>query len=370
MPVETPAPDTPEEASAADAVYVAPAGKASIAAADILVSEFMARAAPNCTYWATQNWNAGGKFGGYGGFQQSPSDGRKIITSLWDHKDVKGCVELFYRTPEGESQPFGGEGTGRQLITPYPWESDSWYRLVFRCWDDDAPGRGTCLGQWVYAVDGSMAGKWFAAGALRYPTRSERFSWGLGLFQEDWCSTGKDHREFRLRNCWSRNAGNGQWEPWTELKVTGKNINKDWDGGFEGKDYCWGAAGGNTVTPPEKVEHGVDGTLDFTWNPQKDDATTVTFGNPRYQESHASTITVPWIISSDQVPQLSYELQILDKDGNKIPHVEPKKRTDPFCHRAFVTVGDNVKPGSPYKAQLTVENVYGRTTTISKPFTA
>ncbi|MFF2923326.1 DUF3472 domain-containing protein [Streptomyces celluloflavus] len=340
----------------ADSVYLTPASDPG--EADILVSDFSAIQSPSATYWALQNWNQGAKMGGYAGFQQSGDKGRLLILSIWDHKDVKKPNELVYCSPCGRFEPFGGEGTGMKIMTPYQFQLGQWYRMVIRCWQDDD---GTCVGQWVQDL---AEDRWDTIAAIRFPLQGLRLGGTLEMFQENWTDSGENVREGRIRNSWSRHVTPSYvpsgWVSWQTQTAKGSNDHKDWDAGVA-PDYFWVKAGGDTKT---SNENGVTGSVSPTFDP---DATAGSSVNITAAQYNAGVVHLSWNIAVDQTPQFSRTVRILDTDGKQMAE---QPATSPFCCQTNIEVSGGLSPGKEYKAEIAVINLFDKPSSATLNFKA
>lgn len=96
------------------------------------------------------NTMAGGAYAGL----QTHESGPAAIMSFWhtEYIDTDGQRHLLEAErlypAGGETNRFGGEGTGTNCFTNIDWKPSHWYRMVIRCWDDPDTG-STLVGQWL-----------------------------------------------------------------------------------------------------------------------------------------------------------------------------------------------------------------------------
>lgn len=176
---------------------------------------------PVSTYWALCNWgmdltsfkaqhpDARG-CGAYAGLQNTVI-GRKMILSFW---------ELFYEGeskrqtatriyPKGKESEFGGEGEGTNYIADYPWEDNTWYRMVLRSWKNAESG-STYVGQWL---QNRKTGEWTLASYFDTKLVDSCFIGGMSQFQENfWDEHSQFIREFNLKNIYVKDLKDGEWK--------------------------------------------------------------------------------------------------------------------------------------------------------------
>lgn len=215
------------------------------------------------TYWAVFNWDLG-----YAGFQEAEDGRRLLLMSLWDMEDGTRPEVEFY-LDESRHGDFGGEGTGRNVLTEYDWEEETWYTIRVQ-YSYSLEEDKTYYTQWVRKEGGA----WQKIAVISYPTRRPRFD-SNGMFQEDWEGNNL-WRSCRLRNMYARNHVTKQWESWNEYNVVTYNIplidhtpgwypgslwdyvfwdityGVDWALGPE-QDYAWVRNGGSDYTPNDKT---------------------------------------------------------------------------------------------------------------------
>ena len=195
--------------------------------------------APN-TYWAVHNWD-----GGYAGFQNL-EEKHIVIMSLWNLPN--GISPTIEYALSGRSGDFGGEGTGKQVITDYEWEEDKWCSM---CIEMKIESNKTVYTQYVKEENGD----WVKTAAISYPIVRDAFV-GSSVFQEDF-GFNNLMRSCRLDNAGGRIQHSGLWETWNNCTISnsyfptetatweyGVEENVNFDCGWGESGYVWIRAGG------------------------------------------------------------------------------------------------------------------------------
>ncbi|MGO5092347.1 putative mucin/carbohydrate-binding domain-containing protein [Clostridium sp. LCP25S3_F10] len=183
-----------------------------------------------------------------------------------------------------------------KVETNYDWKPNSWYKMTMRNWQEDGH---TKFGQWIR--DESTK-EWKQIAVLDFPVANVNFGWGTGMFQEDWAGNGQDVRNARLKNFYSRNVSNQEWNSLNKQRITSQYPEKNWDGGGN-SEYVWVEAGGNTkpsmtsgqtfnINQPSKPDVG---TLDF-------DIT-----NAKYENN---SLNISWKLKNQSTPQFKGKIEI------------------------------------------------------------
>jgi hypothetical protein len=183
------------------------------------------------TYVSAIGWS-----GGYFGIQEL-RDGKKVaIFSVWDPTkgdDPKAVkpeerVELLHEGAGVRIKRFGGEGTGGQCMTDFPWAVGETVRFLVRAEVQDAAGIAggkTAYSGWIFDPTQKAwrhlvtfrtrnAGKW-----LR----------GLYSFVEDFrrdTKSADDVRRAEFGNAWMKPRA-GEWQAVTQAKFTASRA--DWE---------------------------------------------------------------------------------------------------------------------------------------------
>lgn len=177
------------------------------------------------SYFMACGWS-----GGYFGVQEL-RDGKKVaIFSVWDPTkgdDPKAVrpedrVELLHEGAGVRIKRFGGEGTGGQCMTDFPWAIGGTVRFLVRAeahaGAGGEPGGKTAYSGWLFD---SQAMAW--RHLVTFRTRnSGKLLRGLYSFVEDFRRDGKsvdEVRQARFGGGWVKAAG-GAWSPLTTARFT------------------------------------------------------------------------------------------------------------------------------------------------------
>lgn len=170
------------------------------------------------SYFMACGWS-----GGYFGIQEV-RDGKKVaIFSVWD--PTKGDdpnavtpeqrVELLHEGAGVRIKRFGGEGTGGQCMTDFPWVVGGTYRFFVRA---ERQGEKTAYSGWMADPN---TGDWKHLVTFRTRTGGKLLR-GLYSFVEDFRRDGRspdDVRRARFFNAWTKPSG-GEWQPLAQAKFT------------------------------------------------------------------------------------------------------------------------------------------------------
>ncbi|EQK43358.1 carbohydrate binding domain protein [[Clostridium] bifermentans ATCC 638] len=281
-----------QAANNATGMYIDPInGKSS----DIMTNDWSSVKNPPYTYWAVHNWNAGGEGGGYAGFQQQ-ANRRTAHFAIWDPIAVRKPIEAEYISSDSSASRFGGEGEGMKVETNYNWKPNSWYKMTMRNWQEDGH---TKFGQWIR--DESTK-QWKQIAVLDFPVSNVQFNNNNGMFQEDWAGNGYQEREARLKNFYSRNISDGEWNSLDKQKITSQYPNMNWDGGGN-PEYVWVSAGGN-------IKPSINSGQVFTLNqPSKPDVGVLDFDiiNHKYENDK---LNISWKLNNESTPQFKGKIEI------------------------------------------------------------
>ena len=274
-----------QAATNATGMYVNPVNEKP---SDIMTTDWSSIKNPPYTYWAVHNWNAGGEGGGYAGFQQQANK-RTAHFAIWDPVSVRKPIEAEYLSPNSSASRFGGEGEGMKVETNYNWQPNSWYKMTMRNWQEDGH---TKFGQWIRDESSKQ---WKQIAVLDFPVANINFNWGTGMFQEDWAGNGYQEREARLKNFYSRNISDGEWNSLNKQRITSQYPNMNWNGGGN-SDYVWVSAGGN-------VKPSINSGQVFTLNQaSKPDIGVLDFDiiNGKYENGK---LNISWKLKNESTPQ-------------------------------------------------------------------
>ncbi|MEY9092296.1 DUF3472 domain-containing protein [Paenibacillus sp. RC84] len=344
----------PVMGASADNVYVNPVNPSP---SDIVMSDWMAVQTTPYTYWATQNWNQGAEGGGYAGFQQDDGNSfapRRVHFAIWDPINSTLPITAKYVTPGGRLSPFGGEGTGMKVMTPYAWQTGQWYRMVVRTWSEGCTG--TCFGQWV-----KDAGKneWKLIAVLDHPVAGLSLHGGLGLFQEDWNGTAQNVREGRIKNGYNRKL-DGTWNSWAGQRISTNSSLGNWDGGTAG-DYFWFRAGGSTT--PSIASNTVK-TVNQPTAPAYDSIVLASTG-AAYKNGQ---LTVNWQLPASSSPQFKVSAAVYGNAALAGSPLAGKTEVRPEAVSQSLAV--SLKAGRTYYVKLTITDLFDRTRSVTIPVKA
>ena len=158
---------------------------------DIFTIDFKGIDIPDNTFWCLLQWqmdltNLKKKYtdvqGGisYGGFQTN-KNGKKALLSLGEiiykenGEEKKIVPTRLY--PKGET-----ENEDAYYITEFEWESNVWYRLIFRIWKDHSLGQ-TFVGEWIQNLSSQ---EWTLLAYFNTHLTDSFISGKLKQFQEDY----------------------------------------------------------------------------------------------------------------------------------------------------------------------------------------
>ncbi|MEN8156450.1 MAG: LamG-like jellyroll fold domain-containing protein [Bacteroidota bacterium] len=201
---------------------------------------------PTYTYYSAMGWwGTGGEGDGYCGIQQHPN-GRNFIFSIWDPESTSEPIVASYLGHGTLSENFGGEGTGlKSWNFSLGWDTDTWYRMVTRLWDE---GAHTMFGYWVQDM---TTRQWYHLVTMDYPVEGVRINSGINSFLEDWYGNGWEARRYMIRDSYKRRL-DGSWLSHERNRFSVNqeaptaNYNDNFDGGILGDSCFFIASGGET----------------------------------------------------------------------------------------------------------------------------
>lgn len=170
--------------------------------ADIMQVDFKCIQDANHTYFAVHSWCAGKPGDGYAGFQTLNDGSHVVIMSLWDIGSMRPTIE--YAPYSLKAQDFGGEGTGKQVISDYKWSEQCWYTMRIQA---RTSGNKTIYEQWIRPENGS----WDKICAVSFPMAGCGFNCNCA-FLEDFGPFSNQRRSMQLRNASLRVARTGKWQ--------------------------------------------------------------------------------------------------------------------------------------------------------------
>jgi hypothetical protein len=169
--------------------------------------------------------------GGYFGIQELRDGNKVAIFSVWDPtkgddpKAVKAeeRVEVLHEGAGVRIKRFGGEGTGGQCMTDFPWAIGETVRFLVRA-EAQGPDK-TAYSGWIYDP---RAGAW--RHLVTFRTRSAgKLLRGLYSFVEDFRRDTRSADEIRRAqffNGWAKPAA-GNWQPVTQARFTASRA--EWE---------------------------------------------------------------------------------------------------------------------------------------------
>ena len=217
---------------------------------DIVEGQWKCTDACEASYYCVHNWyHASGQFtgivdgSGYAGFQFK--DGTTWTNfSIWE--TAHGMPSLEYAPPGSHARPFSGEGTGFQILAPYPWQKGKWYTMRIQA---RTVGSKTVYEQWIRPEGGT----WYMHAAISFPKPGLGFTWDC-FFLEDWI--GNDLlRSCQLRGYYAR-KNRFSWASLDRFLVyntrgSQQNVIADCGFGAVGRDAIWiSSGGGHSMTLP------------------------------------------------------------------------------------------------------------------------
>lgn len=217
---------------------------------DIVEGQWKCTDACEASYYCVHNWySASGQFtgiadgSGYAGFQYKDHSTWTIF-SLWDTAHGKPSPE--YAPPGSVARPFSGEGTGFQILAPYPWQKGKWYTMRIQA---RTSGSKTIYEQWIRAESNN----WYKLAAISFPKPGLGFSWDC-FFLEDWIGNNL-LRSCQLRSYYAR-KNRFSWTSLERFQIyihrgSIQNTTADCGFGRVGKDTIWiSSGGGHSMTLP------------------------------------------------------------------------------------------------------------------------
>lgn len=202
--------------------------------AEVFYLEMVVETSTRGSYFMACGWNTG-----YFGIQEL-GDGRKVaLFSVWDPTtgDDPGAVktedrvEILHEGAGVRIKRFGGEGTGGQCMTDFPWQLGATNRFLVR---GHVEGAKTAYEGWIASP---TDGAWRHLVTFRTRTGGLPLK-GLYSFVEDFRRDGKsvdDLRRARFGRGWVRTT-KGEWNPLLQARFTASGA--EW----EAKDTIDGTA--------------------------------------------------------------------------------------------------------------------------------
>lgn len=366
-------------------IYSDPVTKGSSGRFTSFMIDFYSDDTPDYTFWALANFGlfkssktvkkyrsiTGG--GGYAGLQdgarsENPDGsilrdehgnaiyGKIGIMSFWemtyfDENNEKQIMTASALYPHGDSA-FGGEGEGSHVMWPYAWDDGAWYTMLLHTWNDAETGT-TFMGQWFRNV---ATGEWTLHSYFDTHLIDSCMNGGMGLFMENWSYSSREEvRTFRTKNIYIQDYKNGEWKSLDTCTMSYGDGGKTKVGGHDfgaTDEYFWGVAGGTVedqaaydAASKTKEKYTITQPADPALGEQK--APLVRF------ETKDGKAVLTWKNDPTGAPQLSYEVRILDRNGET---VASKAETRPeVCTVTFEGI-----EAEDLDYALTVSDVFGR----------
>lgn len=176
------------------------------------------------TYWSLANFGfvsekTGDRFGGgYAGLQMIyNSEKRKqvpvVILSMFMSKDGT-YPKCMYSMGKSNYIPsdYAPEPGCNNIVEPYAWRSQQWYRMVLHCWDD-AKTKTTMVGMWMQDMSTE---EWTLVGY--YDTRRPQVALtaapgDMHFFMEDLDGSNSPKTEsYQLSGIYAKDTADGKWK--------------------------------------------------------------------------------------------------------------------------------------------------------------
>ena len=222
--------------------------------------DFCSDYAPTASYWALCNWRMDtsalekdytitDRGGAYAGLQNTVN-GKIAIMSFWEiHYSDKNGQDNILRAhriyPDKNEHYFGGEGEGTNCLIDYEWKTNSWYRMLLRCYDDKKTGN-TIVEQWVCDLSGNT---WTKISAFDTGLKNSCFLGNMSQFMENYSYNYCDEiRTFRIKNIAVKEYGSKTWTPINSSVLSVDTWSNDKKGNYSfgsSGEYIWGITCGS-----------------------------------------------------------------------------------------------------------------------------
>lgn len=316
-------------------------------------------AQPDFAYLPDSEMNtmAGGAYAGL----QTHESGPAAIMSFWhtEYIDTDGerhLIEAERLYPAGgETNKFGGEGTGTNYFTNIDWEPSHWYRMVIRCWDDPDTG-STLVGQWLCDLESD---EWTLISYFNTGIPDSSLG-GVSQFLEDWSEETNDQvRSWKLKNLYGRDKQTARWHSLNAETMQAVDFGSQ-IGGYEYgvKDNCfWGKSCGKGRDMKEGVTS--DDLAHVFRITQPDEPELPAPVEPSLTlTAEAGTLHAEWSIDGS-APQCTAYIEMLDESGVVVASLaipRPEARTAEL---------DGLAAGT-YTVRLTVTDIWGQKSIIEQ----
>lgn len=297
------------------------------------------------------NTMAGGTYAGL----QTHESGPAAIMSFWhtEYIDTDGerhLIEAERLYPAGgETNKFGGEGTGTNYFTNIDWEPSHWYRMVIRCWDDPDTG-STLVGQWLCDLESD---EWTLISYFNTGIPDSSLDDVYQFLENWWEETNDQVRSWKLKNLYGRDKQTARWHSLNAETMQAIDFGSQ-IGGYEYgvKDNCfWGKSCGKGRDMKEGVTS--DDLAHVFRITQPDEPELPVPVEPSLTlTAEAGTLHAEWSIDGS-APQCTAYIEMLDESGAVVASLaipRPEARTAEL---------DGLAAGT-YTVRLTVTDIWGQ----------
>lgn len=170
----------------------------------------------------------------YAGFQRlRGANDYCSIMSVWDifGTDENGNTHrthprLVY--PAERTNDFSGEGTGVQVLVPYAWEAEHWYRMLLRCFTGD--NGNTWIQQWVCDLE---TGQWTLLCCYDMMIQQTAMRGHIAVFLENYRTEfSGEIRTLEFRNVKILLADTQSWHPVTTASIHSEGGLPKYEGSY------------------------------------------------------------------------------------------------------------------------------------------
>lgn len=303
------------------------------------------------------NTMAGGAYAGL----QSHESGPAAIMSFWhtEYIDTDGQRQLIEAQrlypAGGDTNKFGGEGTGTNYFTNIDWEPSHWYRMVIRCWND-ADKNTTLVGQWLCDLG---SGEWTLISYFDTGLPDSGISYA-SQFLEDWSEETNDQvRSWKLKNIYGREKKTALWHSLNTARMEAVDFGSQ-TGGYEygvKDNYFWGKTCGIGRDMKEGVTE--DELRHVFRISQPDEPARPQTAEPELTLTAADgTVHAEWNFGGS-APQCTAYIEITDGSGAAVASAAVPR---PEVNTADI---DGIAAGT-YTVRLTVTDIWGREASVSQ----
>ncbi len=305
------------------------------------------------TYASAINFRIG-KSGGYCGIQKERLDGNRKgnnIFSIWDFPN-KVQILASYKDRETFVGGFGGEGTGLHSHNDFGWIADHWYTNIVRCWSTN--DSTTNVGYWIYD---QSADTWRHYVTFVVPEAKAMLKDNIGSFLENFADDAKQARLGRYKSYWMLKE-NGQWlHPDTLVATAGKGS---WSAVKIGEDGVELTSCGTKIGP-DKYAFPI--TMPEKPSVVKQPAV---YDLGAYYDKNNSKIYVNWTITSNNIPQLGYQVALYDNSACTGTPLATISGTDPETTMAALQVKKLELKTQSYYVTIQVTDIFNQVSPIKQ----